>query len=51
MASASDSAWITKRAKEFGFDLCGVVRVEAFPELGHFVEWLARGYAGKMRYL
>jgi len=28
-----------------------VVRVEAFPELAHFEEWLARGYAGEMRYL
>ncbi|HKM65650.1 MAG TPA: tRNA epoxyqueuosine(34) reductase QueG [Candidatus Acidoferrum sp.] len=51
MASAADSAWITKRAMEFGFDLCGVVRAEVFPELAHFEEWLARGYAGEMSYL
>jgi epoxyqueuosine reductase len=51
MAFAVDTAWITKRAKELGCDLCGVVRVEAFPELAHFEEWLARGYAGEMRYL
>jgi len=51
MASAADSAWITKCAKELGFALCGVVRVEAFPELTHFEEWLARGYAGEMSYL
>jgi epoxyqueuosine reductase len=51
MASATDTAWITKRAKELGFDLCGVVRAEVFPELGHFEEWLARGYAGEMSYL
>ncbi|MFI5098832.1 MAG: tRNA epoxyqueuosine(34) reductase QueG [Candidatus Acidiferrales bacterium] len=51
MASAADTAWITKRAKELGFDLCGVVRVEAFPELARFEEWLARGYAGEMSYL
>jgi len=51
MASAADTASITKHAKELGFDLCGVVRVEAFPELGHFEEWLARGYAGEMKYL
>jgi epoxyqueuosine reductase len=51
MASASDTAWIIERAKELGFDLCGVVRVEAFPELAHFEEWLARGYAGEMKYL
>ena len=51
MASAADTAWITERAKELGFNLCGVVRVEAFPELAHFEEWLARGYAGEMKYL
>ena len=51
MTSAGDTAWITKLAKELGFDLCGVVRVEAFPELAHFEEWLARGYAGEMSYL
>ncbi len=51
MASAADTAWITKLAKELGFDLCGVARVEAFPELAHFEEWLARGYAGEMNYL
>ena len=51
MASVADTARITKRAKELGFDLCGVVRVETFPELVHFENWLARGYAGEMRYL
>ena len=28
-----------------------MVRVEVFPELAHFEEWLARGYAGEMSYL
>ena len=51
MAFAADTAWITKRAKELGFDLCGVIHVEAFLELAHFQEWLARGYAGEMSYL
>jgi len=51
MASAADTPRITKRAKELGFDLCGVVRVETFPELAQFGKWLARGYAGEMRYL
>jgi len=36
---------------ELGFDLCGVVRVETFPELEHFQEWLAPGYDGEMKYL
>ena len=34
-----------------GFDLCGVVRAEKFPELDLAKEWLARGYAGEMKYL
>ena len=34
-----------------GFDLCGVVRTEKFPELDLAKEWLARGYAGEMKYL
>jgi epoxyqueuosine reductase len=34
-----------------GFDLCGVAPVEGLKDLGHFPEWLARGYAGEMNYL
>jgi epoxyqueuosine reductase len=51
MHPAADTAWIAERAKSLGFDLCGVVRAERFPELDQFPEWLARGYAGEMRYL
>ena len=51
MGTAADTAWIVERAKEVGFDLCGVVRAEKFPELNHFEEWLARDYAGEMKYL
>lgn len=47
----SATAWIVERAKALGFDLCGVVRAEKFPELGLTEEWLARGYAGEMKYL
>lgn len=56
--------WINERARAAGFDLCGVAQVngelgrsadsgepEAFEELHHLPEWLARGYAGKMKYL
>ncbi len=39
------------RAREIGFDLCGVAPVEAFPELRFFKEWIDRGYAGTMAYL
>jgi epoxyqueuosine reductase len=51
MKSRADIASIIDRAKSLGFDLCGVVRAEKFPELAHTPEWLARGYAGEMNYL
>ncbi|HEY6387416.1 MAG TPA: tRNA epoxyqueuosine(34) reductase QueG [Candidatus Acidoferrum sp.] len=49
--NGSDTAWIVERASALGFDLCGVVRAEKFPELDLAPEWLARGYAGEMKYL
>jgi epoxyqueuosine reductase len=51
MNGSSETAWIIERAKAQGFDLCGVVRAEKFAELGLAREWLARGYAGEMKYL
>jgi epoxyqueuosine reductase len=51
MLTARDTAWIAERAREIGFELCGVVRAEKFPELQQFEEWLNRGYAGEMSYL
>jgi epoxyqueuosine reductase len=51
MNSAAETAWIVERASALGFDLCGVVRAEKFPELDLTREWLARGYAGEMKYL
>ncbi len=47
----ADTLWIVEQAKSLGFDLCGVVRAEKFPELERTPEWLARGYAGEMKYL
>jgi epoxyqueuosine reductase len=47
----ADTLWIVDQAKSLGFDLCGVVRAEKFPELEQTPEWLARGYAGEMKYL
>jgi len=49
--SRADTLWIVDHAKSLGFDLCGVVRAEQFPELQRMPEWLARGYAGEMKYL
>jgi epoxyqueuosine reductase len=51
MATNSDTVWIASHAKEFGFDLCGVVSVAQFPESARTEEWLARGFAGEMQYL
>jgi epoxyqueuosine reductase len=51
MNTASDTAWITERAKVVGFDLCGVAPAEKFPELAQAGAWLAKGYAGEMKYL
>jgi epoxyqueuosine reductase len=42
---------IKSRAREIGFDLCGVACAETFPGLGALAEWLARAYAGEMHYL
>lgn len=42
---------IKAKARELGFDLCGIAPADALPETNHFREWLGRGYAGEMRYL
>src|SRR5882762_4823675 len=51
MKHISDTQWIVERAESIGFDRCGVARAEKFPELAQSSEWLARGYAGEMKYL
>ena len=51
MAHTADTVWVSEQAKGLGFDLCGVVCAEEFPELESTAEWLARGYAGEMKYL
>jgi epoxyqueuosine reductase len=45
------SAEVKTRARELGFDLCGIAPADALPETRHFRDWLASGYAGEMRYL
>src|SRR5437763_736622 len=45
------STGIKTRARELGFDLCGIATASDFPELRFFQMWLARGYAGEMAYL
>src|SRR5690606_2524048 len=48
MVTTSD---VAAEARALGFDLCGVARAEAFPELARLADWLDRGYAGEMRYM
>jgi epoxyqueuosine reductase len=40
-----------EQARALGFDLCGVTPTSVLEELARLPEWLARGYAGEMRYL
>jgi epoxyqueuosine reductase len=39
------------KAKQLGFDLCGVAAADAYPELSFLEEWLDRGYAGEMAWM
>jgi epoxyqueuosine reductase len=51
MPPTPPTPWIAEQAQQLGFSLCGVVAAKRFAELGHFEEWLTRGYAGEMKYL
>jgi epoxyqueuosine reductase len=64
MTPAERTQWINDRAHAAGFDLCGIAPVNGelaplessaepgtFEELRYLPEWLARGYAGEMKYL
>jgi epoxyqueuosine reductase len=45
------SSDIKTRARELGFDGCGIAPVGDHPELKFFTDWLARGRAASMAYL
>jgi epoxyqueuosine reductase len=45
------AAEVKARAREMGFDACGIAPAADHPELAFYREWLARGYAGEMAYL
>jgi epoxyqueuosine reductase len=45
------SADVKAKARDLGFDLCGIAPVANHPELGFLPEWIARGFAGSMAYL
>ena len=49
--SGINSELLKTHARSLGFDLCGVAAADAYPELQFLDEWLARGYAGSMRWL
>lgn len=42
---------IKARARELGFDLCGIARADSYPELAFLPEWLDRGYAATMSWM
>jgi epoxyqueuosine reductase len=42
---------IKTKARELGFDACGIAPADDHPELSYFPHWLARGYGGTMEYL
>jgi len=59
MIPREKTAWLGQRARALGFDLCGTVSLTVdsgtsegiLRELSRLPEWLARGYAGEMKYL
>ena len=46
-----DARAIKQKARELGFDRCGIAPAADLPELSFFDQWLARGYGGTMAYL
>ena len=51
MSTAALAARVKALALEAGFDLAGIARADAPPDLSFFAEWVARGHAGEMVYL
>lgn len=45
------STLVRESAKEAGFELAGITRVEDPKELEYFPQWIAKGHAGEMKYL
>jgi len=45
------SEGVKYRARQLGFDLCGIAPAGALPELRLLRQWIDRGYAGTMGYL
>jgi epoxyqueuosine reductase len=51
MRSTLSGGAIKAKARELGFDACGIAPAAELPELRFFGDWLDRGYAGDMTYL
>ncbi len=51
MPSELTASSIKARARELGFDLCGIAPAADLPELKFLRDWLDRGYGGTMTYL
>ena len=51
LSPAEKTRWVAARARELGFELCGVAPAGPLDERGKLPEWLASGYAGEMKYL
>lgn len=45
------SSRIKEKARELGFDLCGIAPADDFPELSFLDEWLSRGYHASMAWM
>lgn len=48
MLSSSD---VKQRAREIGFDACGIAPATELPELSALATWLEHGFAGEMSYM
>jgi epoxyqueuosine reductase len=45
------SASVKTKARELGFDLCGIATAASYPELSFLSEWLERGYDATMAWM
>jgi epoxyqueuosine reductase len=45
------SEQIRQKARDFGFDLCGIAAADSYPELAFLREWLDSGYAATMEWM
>jgi epoxyqueuosine reductase len=51
MSSDVTASAVKARARDLGFDLCGIAPAADLPELKFLRDWLDRGYGGTMTYL